>query len=205
MNAPTQQKVDYDFIMKPEERDLYDRYVQPARVYVEYGMGGSTFRAAEMSHAQIFSVDSDAQWVAKVKESTTLKLLKVPPERLHLFHVDVGPIGDWGFPVDSTHKHLFPAYSQHLFTQVDGETVDVVLIDGRFRVACALVTLLNCHKNLNVRVLIHDFWIRERYFTLFRFFKEIESAGSLVVLQIKNNLNLTEVTEYYEKYKFDPA
>jgi hypothetical protein len=62
------------------------------------------------------------------------------------------------------------------------EEPDLVLIDGRFRVACALTVLLNSDKPY---VIIHDFNNRSQYHCILIFYDVIESVDTLVVLKKK--------------------
>jgi hypothetical protein len=60
---------------------------------------------------------------------------------------------------------------------------DFVLVDGRFRVACVLSTLV--WGTAKPIVAIHDFRDRERYQTILDFFEVEASADTLAVLRSK--------------------
>ena len=75
-------------------------------------------------------------------------------------------------------------------------------IRDRFRVACALQTILQCFNNKDLKILIHDYSLREGYKIVEKYLEITETAKTLFVFKIKNNINLKEVTQDYEKYKY---
>ena len=54
--------------------------------------------------------------------------------------VDIGEVGDWGVPKNLTNSSTWPSYSDAILKY--GYEADLVLVDGRFRVACALHAVL---------------------------------------------------------------
>ena len=190
----------YSFIMSKKEKELFDKRIKKSNTYLEFGMGGSTFRTLQKSDAKVYSIDSSLDWISFMREYKQIR--KMEKTRLSLFHVDIGPTGEWGRPENDNYKEKFPNYSKRIFELIDKTTVDTVLIDGRFRVACALNTILHLHENKNLQILIHDFWNREQYHMVLKYFDEAESADSLVVLTIKKDVDLNAVKEDYETYKY---
>ena len=64
--------------------------------------------------------------------------------------------------------------------------VNAVLVDGRFRVACALRALRHVRPGHGV-VMVHD-WYRQNYRDgLAPFYQEVEVAGQLAVLTPRQN------------------
>lgn len=111
-----------------------------ASVFLEYGAGGSTALAARLGVATIVSVESSPEWVEKVRAAVL-----APGAQLHLLHADIGRTGDWGRPVDRKaieRWHLYPEAGWRRLHEL-GLSPDLVLIDGRFRVACFCVSLLS--------------------------------------------------------------
>ena len=75
-----------------------------------------------------------------------------------------------------------------------------MLIDGRFRVACALATIMNCKKS--TKIMIHDYTFRQYYHILEEFLDIVETIDTLVVFKIKNNVDMKKVEELYNEYKY---
>ena len=193
----------YSFIMTKKEKALFDKEIKRSKTYLEFGTGGSTIRALKKSGAKIYSVDSSADWITSVRKYWVIR--RAEKKRLSLFHVDIGPVKEWGTPVGNDSKELFPHYSSGVFRLVEKEYIDIVLIDGRFRVACALKTILECSVNNPPRILIHDFWNREEYHILLKYLEEADRADTLGAFIIKKSIDLDSVIRDYELYKYIPA
>ena len=63
MNALTAPKL----TLPPEEAEVLRDAYAAARVILEYGSGGSTLLAGENPEVVIFSVESDANWIAMMQ------------------------------------------------------------------------------------------------------------------------------------------
>jgi hypothetical protein len=82
--------------------------------------------------------------------------------------------------------------------------VDFVLVDGRFRVACALTALLKARPD--ALVALHDFWTRlQIYGEILPFFDVIGRAGSLAILASRQNLDQARIETLLGQYLSDPA
>ena len=80
--------------------------------------------------------------------------------RLRMHRVDIGPTRKWGHPLGDESKARWPQYAQAVWQAALPQPVDFVLIDGRFRVACALMARLKARPD--ALVAFHDFWTRLR-------------------------------------------
>lgn len=122
-----------------EAEALTEAY-QAAGVILEYGSGGSTVLAGERPEGVIFSVESDAAWLADLRAWLVAHL---PRSRVVLHHADIGPTRAWGFPKGRKAIDLWPAYAFSVWERPDFQAPDLVLVDGRFRLACMLTTLFS--------------------------------------------------------------
>jgi hypothetical protein len=120
--------------------------------------------------------------------------------RLVVHFPDLGETREWGTPVNHKKRHLWPRYSTDVFK--DGTPFDLILIDGRFRVACALNALLQAKSD--VRVLVHDFTIRPQYQPLLQFFTLEFSADTMVLLRPKQDYSIRKVQNELTRYQFLP-
>jgi hypothetical protein len=107
---------------------MFKHLVLDLKIYGEYGVGRSTKWLFQNTDAQVHSVDSDARWVKSVRQECQHS------DRLHLQYCDVGPVGDWGWPLDDTGRDNYAHYTNAWW--YEGIKPDLVLIDGRFRVCC---------------------------------------------------------------------
>ncbi len=191
----------YAFRMTKNEIELFDRKIKNSKAYLEYGMGGSLLRTIQKSKAKIYSVDSNVNWIYLMRKYRIVKNLE--NKRVFLYYMNVGTTKGWGHPINDEFKYLFPDYSSNVFDLIDKTTIDRVLIDGRFRVACTLKTIIECYKNENLEILIHDFWKRPQYHVVLKYLDEVDRADTLGVFKVKNAIDLSLVAQDYEHYKYN--
>lgn len=105
-----------------------------ANVVLEYGSGGSTLLAAEAG-AEVWAVESDPDWAAMMQGW----FMENPAKgQAHVLHVDIGPTRDWGHPENEERFRHWPDYALKVWDSPGFRHPDVVLVDGRFRLACFL-------------------------------------------------------------------
>jgi hypothetical protein len=130
-----------------------------ADAILEYGAGGSTMLAARMPGKRVWSVESDADWAATLRD----RLDADPPAEgteIEVIWSDIGPTRDWGHPQGKGGYLRYPLYALGVWERGD-VAPDVVLVDGRFRTGCALATALHTQKP--VRLLFDDYGPRRHY------------------------------------------
>ena len=157
--------------LQPHDRQLFYQLLAKASKYHEWGSGGSTVQASHRGLA-VSSIESDAQWHAMLQ----------PELGAHVNYVLVDlhcKANDWGMPgADATEQNK-RAYSDAALA----EGCDLVLIDGRFRVACAL----KLFQVIDAQCLVcfDDFLFRPAYHCIKEFYDIVESteADSMVVLR----------------------
>ncbi|MCX6895555.1 MAG: hypothetical protein NTZ16_08695 [Verrucomicrobia bacterium] len=127
--------------MSAPEIALFAATVQAGGHYLEYGAGGSTKLVAALPQiATITSVESDPAYLRDHLAGDAAIQAATQAGRLRFLVADIGPIGEWGYPADASKDYLWPDYA--LCPYRHGYRPDVILIDGRFRVACGLLAAL---------------------------------------------------------------
>jgi hypothetical protein len=171
--------------MTPEEVSLLHKYLKKSRFHLEFGCGGSTELAVRLKVGRIVSIESDKSWVDQLSEKPDISEA-IAAKRLSLLHVDIGPVGAWGTPTDKSSISSWPKYFLTPFQKFDYD-FDTVLIDGRFRVACALA----CHAYLKEKsiMLMHDYQTRDGYSEVEKFFEIVEMSNNLFVFRKKKIIN----------------
>ena len=189
----------YPFVMYEEEKELLKKYVSNTSQCLEFGLGGSTIFTLIHSKAKITSVDTNVNWINFMKK---YKIIKTSlSNRLTILYVNIGPTRFWGYPIDNTHQDKFEQFSKRVFEINQGVKYDFILVDGRFRVACVLQSILNQSDNEAVFIGVHDYSIREEYKVVEQFLDIEEVSRTLSIFKIKKNVDLEEVKNMYEKYK----
>lgn len=134
------------------EDALFHAAVAGARTYGEYGLGASTLWMDQHTDARIIGVDTALDWVTQTQAQLTR-------EGHDIVHIDVGPVAKWGRPRTYRKRRNFIHYVESIWR---GDALpDVVLVDGRFRVACFLTTLL--HAQPGTRIIFDDYVGRRTY------------------------------------------
>ncbi len=192
----------YPFIMSKAEIAIFDDAIKESRHYIEFGLGGSSLRAIQKSKANIFTVESNREWINYMQQYLVIR--RHQHKRLHIFHSDLGPTRDWGYPVTDKNQHLFEAYSSNIFKQIDSKAIDTALVDGRFRVACTLKIIMECHMNQDVKILIHDFWNREQYHVVLKYLDTVNRADTIGLFSVKDHIDIESVKIDYNAYKHNP-
>ena len=131
---------------------LFKSAFEGATVYGEYGVGASTIWVAEQHSIPMIGVDSSREWIDHVSS-------RIENTDWHPRYVDIGPLANWGYPKCHAMRHNYGAYSESLW---DGDlSPDLVLVDGRFRVACFLTTLLRAAPG--TKIIFDDYADRPLY------------------------------------------
>jgi hypothetical protein len=169
---------------------------------VEFGSGGSTVLAAGSPSLQrIWSVESDPAWIARLREDAGIVAAE-RAGRLHLQAVDIGPVGDYGYPLDDSRREAWPRYHEAVWDDAGACEADLVLIDGRFRVACALAAIARCRPH--AVLLFHDFWNRTPYHPVLAFTDWLGSCDSLAILRRKPSFDQAKFEAVRQAYRLQP-
>ncbi|WP_275287423.1 CDC27 family protein [Halomonas elongata] len=184
--------------MAERERELFSKRLKSASSYFEFGSGGSTVWAVKEG-LEVKGVESDANWVNALKKDLG------PPCQVKV--VDIGPTREWGFPADVKESHFFQEYSRAIFQHC--QPFDLILVDGRFRVACAMTAIEHISRNpckgRDSYIFIHDFWNRPHYHVVLKFLDVVESVESAGVFQVQKDVDLNAVRETWKQYACQPA
>lgn len=200
INSLSPRPLFHSFKMTPAEIKLFDESINKSKGYLEFGMGGSTIRVLQKSEAKVYSVESSASWMDMLRQYKFIK--RMEKDRLSIFHVNIGSTHEWRRPLGDANKELFPAYSTQVFDQIDTNHIDLVLVDGRFRVACALRTVKECAGQDDLRVLFHDF-DRQHYHVVLKYLDNVSQADSLAVLKPKKEIDLDQLEKDFQEYCYD--
>lgn len=187
--------------MTANELDILHAQINAATRFLEFGAGASTVYAASVpTLAQIDSVESSADFIDQ-----SLKPQPAISEALSagklLFHVvDIGKTVLWGYPASICKRHQWPNYSLSIFSRRSEH--DLVLIDGRFRVACTLNCLLNTPPDC--KIIIHDFWNRPDYHGVLPFLQTKAKADTLGLFVKKEGIDHHKIKGMIGKYLYHP-
>jgi len=171
--------------MTRDETRRYDETLAAGGIVVEYGCGGSTLLAlSKLGVKRVVSVETDPGWIDALRAQAAIQQAELS-HRLQLIHVDIGPVGKWGYPLDKSQTAKFAVYPGAPWRVVDA--ADVVLVDGRFRVASAIASLKRAGPS--TQIVIHDFWNRPSYHVILPLVDCIARVEKLAVFRRKAKFN----------------
>lgn len=189
-----------DAVMTHQERTLLSSFLVMSDNYVEFGSGGSTVMACQNVRRSVLSVDSDQEWIDKVKAECALKETPVQPE---MVHIDIGKIGEWGYPIGQESRLRWARYHEAIWQDPRTSDADLFFVDGRFRVACFIQALL--HAGPRALILMHDFSDRPDYHVVRRFAREIAVAEKMSVFQRHPNMDCSEMVGCLQEHRNNPV
>lgn len=164
-------------------------------VYCEFGCGGSTVMAASRGIKSVYSVDTNRDWIDSVSRQVA-----GTGSRVVISHCDLGPVGTWGHPTATRHIYQFHeyAFAPWKAAQADSESPSLVLIDGRFRVACFLVSLAYAREG--TVILFDDYAHRSEYHVVERYCERVACYGRLAKFVVTRGVEPLELMEAVAKY-----
>lgn len=163
--------------MEAEGQALLKERLGNAKVFLEFGSGGSSVLASGYPLTRIYSIDSDRGFLQAVTEK--VKATGAPEDRYLPIFADIGPTGAWGHPSSTAKATLWPRYVSDVWNAMAerDETPDLILIDGRFRVASFLISALMAPAGCVV--LFDDYFDRPAYHTVEQFIAPRRTAGRM--------------------------
>ncbi len=168
--------------MPEDAQNVLRENYEAASVILEYGSGGSTVLASEMQNKTVFSVESDRSWTRKMRRW----FRENPPNtgtEVNISWVDIGDTKKWGFPANQDKSGRYPRYPLSIWQSEGFKHPDVVLVDGRFRVGCALATAFNITRP--VTLLFDDYGDRPRMQAAEEFLDAPELVGRMAIFRIE--------------------
>ncbi|MBZ0166753.1 MAG: hypothetical protein K8I00_08085 [Candidatus Omnitrophica bacterium] len=188
--------------MTAAELLMFRSYVDASTNYLEFGSGESTVYAAGTAGIiSIDSVESSAEFINDYLETRPEIQKARTAGRLKFHMVDIGPTVKWGYPKDDTKKHLWPNYCSKVFSRKSSH--DLVFVDGRFRIACTLNSIL--HTPDNCTIMIHDFWNRPEYHGVLKFLNVKDRTDTLGVFTKKKPVNPAKLKPLIQEYQYLPG
>lgn len=174
-------------------------------VYLEYGCGGSTIHAA--AHVeQLFAVDTDAWFLNAVRK----KLAEQPRKATcHLLHADVSRMQQWGWPTrqrrDGTTPYNWRTYPWAPWQRLwqEGAVPDTILVDGRFRVACAITSLIHLRADSATELLVDDYGERPHYHQLEKCATLKAMHGRMAVFVVDPDVPIAILDAQLRRHEFD--
>lgn len=180
--------------LAPNDKQLFYKYLDKATNYFEFGSGGSTYQAALRTNiVSIHSIESDFAWYTRM-----VSLLGDNPHVKLIYNEIDAKANTWGHPGPASTKEQKMRYSEQI-RMLDTSGLDLILIDGRFRVAC-------CLKSFDVisddcLIAFDDFLNRPVYHVVLEYYNIIEQTRDNRMIILKKKAGVVVPNELILKYE----
>lgn len=177
--------------LDPDALARWRAEMERTRVYLEYGSGGSTLAAISRAE-HVVTVESDAGFLSAVR-----RMVEEAPDRRATFaplHVDIGRTEKWGRPLiewaSGARLAKWRRYSALPWDYLEERSLkpDFVFVDGRFRVACALESLLRL-PDAATPIMLDDYARRTRAYRAVHRFADTERVGRALILRRRSEFD----------------
>ncbi|QTD56252.1 hypothetical protein [Parasphingorhabdus cellanae] len=179
----------------PEFDSLFREKIQQAQYYLEFGSGASTVLAAKAG-VKTLCVETDRKYSDAVRKKVGVKA------PVTIIYSDIGLTEEWGYPVFTRPSMIKYArwrnYTEKAFAQIEQSEKfpDMVLVDGRFRVACALATAYHAvEAKANCSLYIDDYVGRPHYEQVEGFLGAPKIVGRTACFSIGPGLLKQDITQ----------
>ena len=169
--------------------NLFKKYLKNCNIYFEYGVGDSTIWVLENTASRIISVDTDKKWINKVD------ILK-NKKRIDINWINLGEVENWGRPKTYEYRNQFIEYISNVWNF--NIKADVILVDGRFRVACFLYSLINAKEGSII--IFDDYMNRSHYHVVEEVLGIYEKCGRQVIFKVPQVFDKQLAKELLKKF-----
>ncbi len=179
----------------------FKKAIEGSRIYLEYGSGGSTVLASRFVQ-KLFCVESDA-WFLRAVERKLHASGSVSEN--HFLHANIGLTEFWGKPAFTNYSagrvRRWSRYPQlpWKYLKTAGVVPDLILIDGRFRVACMMECLIHL-KDQSAIICFDDYFDRESYTIVERYADMVDRAGRMAIFRKKTAVDLQDCHEVLREH-----
>lgn len=189
LDLPIEDKLKIKPILSPMDFEAFCQFMNPKNIYFEFGAGGST-SVAYYYNLTIYSVESEVKWHEKLKNLGI---------KANYITVDLKAIpNSWGKPGRSTTVEDWKKYVQAYKPEYNA---DIIFIDGRFRVACALDVFPKIRND--TIILVHDF-TNEIYHPIETYYLKVKMWKTLALFVKRPNISSIP-EDVYNKFLYDDS
>ncbi|KNC75970.1 hypothetical protein SARC_11515 [Sphaeroforma arctica JP610] len=184
------------FMMDARIQSLFKKYVNEDTNYLEWGTGGSTQQFYDkVKH--MTSIENNPDWCDQMMKNKHVQCGQSNGQLDFICTTRNAEVGYFGTPQK---KHT-GYYNYHKYVNIidylPSEFYDVVLVDGRFRVACAIKALPYIRPGTGV-LAIHDYE-RQHYHNIEQYYDKVEevvAAETFAIFKPKENIPEAQYDDY---------
>jgi hypothetical protein len=194
----------YASTMSDEEIAFFRMHLAKSNRYLEFGSGFSTIEANKLVRSEIVTVETSLDYITFLKEH--LSNTSTEYSKITFVHIEVGETKEWGYPANHSFITEWPKYSlagiNRYFDR--NEKPDLVLIDGRFRVATFVILYMT---SPGLKVIFDDYNNRPQYHVIEKLLKPSKSLGRIAFFRIPRHQRVSKASlalEILSQFILDP-
>ncbi|KNC77083.1 hypothetical protein SARC_10449, partial [Sphaeroforma arctica JP610] len=198
-------------MMASEIQTLFRSYLNSSVEYLEWGTGGSTYQFYDQVK-HMTSIENNEEWCNIMLNTSHVKCGQSTGQLDYFCPMRNALSGPYGVPLydsiisshaEGNHTGFFNYHKYvNILDYLPNEYYDVILVDGRFRVACALKALAYVRPKTGV-LAIHDYQ-RPWYHVVEKYYDKIEEVvghETFAVFKPKPDLLEAQYDDYLEYLK----
>ncbi|QNN67126.1 hypothetical protein H9L13_10915 [Sphingomonas lutea] len=173
-----------------DTQQFFKEALAKASLYLEYGSGGSTILADRLG-VRTISVEGDRFYAKAVRSALRLN------SSVRIIAPHMGITGEWSMP-------LFRAaqkgrrYVEAPFSCLNSACADLVLVDGRYRIACTLAAAKKASETGTVAtIIVDDYRDRPQYSVLEKYLGVPKCVGRSAVFRVRPGLFIPRFTRLF--------
>ena len=190
--------------MAPLEINFLIEKLKVSHNYLEFGAGYSTMLARSFTDLKVFSIETDVDYCLFIKSKLAEK---GEFKNVTVIHADIGPTRDWGWPELHADATKFPNYlwTPITFAKAKHFKPDLILVDGRFRVATFLTCLVEFP---GVEIIFDDYVDRKHYHAVEEILRPVKRVGRIALFKAPKRLSRRKILRslaLIREYVGDPS
>ncbi len=174
---------------------IFKKNLTSQSIYGEYGCGQSTLFVLENFDIPVYSVDSSEHWINVIKK-------KYKNDNLNINYINIGKVSSesWGRPDDYSMRDNFIEYANDIWNHK--LKPNIVLIDGRMRVFCFLISLKNCDPG--TKIIFDDYMNRKKYHIVEELIKPTTNDGRQCLFEVddKSIIDMKKLDFLINKFNY---
>jgi hypothetical protein len=170
--------------LPPKEREFFEDSLGRAHHYLEFGGGSSTLLALSLGVKEVTTIDTDSSLIALI--SRLAPSMAADNEQVFTpIRLRARAIGAWGYPLGKGSTDVSKQIRKALARV---SPPDVVLIDGRYRLASFLAVIQTLRRPLTV--LFDDYTSREAYWRAEEVVRPSQIVGRIAVFSVTERVKV---------------
>ena len=184
--------------------EFFYSVVNSSKQYLEFGSGSSTFAVAK-TDCSLVTVESDRRFLAAVERRCRGIRSESGTSQMVFLHGDIGRTGPWGKPIlpQLPRPQRWRRYPLVPWEALgSGFRADTILVDGRFRVACALAVVLH-QWDSEWTLIVDDFVGRPEYEPIAEYARLVGLHGRMAQFSRASHVQRIAVESAFAHYVSD--